>query len=185
MPAIFEHAEVAAISQQLRGALQGESQARFGVSRLLVASVMEERDTDIPSTPGGDRRSDLHPGASVSSCELFITSIMLNLFLRRGRSLLQEATPNSCLCVRSFAEVPQKLGLIKALREASGAPISDVKAALEEVKYNQGSYSYWKSFRIVLLEKTPASCLSAMLFCKLCCSSNYLFSLIIVVSLLV
>ena len=40
--------------------------------------------------------------------------------------------------IRNLAAVPQKLQLVKDLRESSGAPISDVKAALDEAKYDVG-----------------------------------------------
>lgn len=39
---------------------------------------------------------------------------------------------------RSFAAASDKLQLIKELRERSGSPISDVKAALEEAQYVLG-----------------------------------------------
>lgn len=40
--------------------------------------------------------------------------------------------------IRNLAAVPQKLQLVKELRESSGAPISDVKAALDEAKFDIG-----------------------------------------------
>ena len=40
--------------------------------------------------------------------------------------------------VRAEAAAPQKMQLIKELRESSGAPISDVKAALDDADYDPG-----------------------------------------------
>lgn len=42
------------------------------------------------------------------------------------------------LGIRNLAAVPQRLEVIKELRENSGAPISDVKAALDEADYDVG-----------------------------------------------
>jgi hypothetical protein len=40
--------------------------------------------------------------------------------------------------VRFFAAAPDHLTLIKALREQTGAPISDVKDALKQADWNRG-----------------------------------------------
>ena len=41
-------------------------------------------------------------------------------------------------CLRSYAAAASNLQLIKAQREKSGAPMSEVKAALEEASWDEG-----------------------------------------------
>lgn len=42
------------------------------------------------------------------------------------------------LCSRGYAAAASNLQSIKALREKSGAPMSEVKAALEEASWDEG-----------------------------------------------
>jgi hypothetical protein len=54
-----------------------------------------------------------------------------------GRSS-KEVAASLLICSQSFATSPNQLSLIKKLRDQSGAPISDVKKALEETEWDIG-----------------------------------------------
>lgn len=63
---------------------------------------------------------------------------MMRCFARQACALWKQNSVAAQSGIRNLAAVPQKLELVKDLRERSGAPISDVKAALDEAKYDVG-----------------------------------------------
>ena len=63
---------------------------------------------------------------------------MIGIIARHVSSPWKQSSGIMQTFCRSLAAVPQKLQLVKDLRESSGAPISDVKGALDEAKYDIG-----------------------------------------------
>ena len=63
---------------------------------------------------------------------------MISFIARQSCALWKQKSVAALPGIRNLAAVPQKLQLVKDLRESSGAPISDVKAALDEAKYDLG-----------------------------------------------
>lgn len=57
--------------------------------------------------------------------------------LRQVAPVLRRLAPAS---VRGFAVAGNHMSLIKELREASGAPIADVKAALQQANWDLGGW---------------------------------------------
>ena len=56
------------------------------------------------------------------------------------------------LGLRFFAAAPNNLALIKQLREQTGAPIADVKSALQQADWDLGTFDIWvrSSFKAML-----------------------------------
>lgn len=61
---------------------------------------------------------------------------MLKHVARQGNEQILQNILTNLAGIRQLAAVPQRLQVIRELRELSGAPISDVKAALDEAEYN-------------------------------------------------
>lgn len=72
-----------------------------------------------------------------------------------GRPLHTCHALKGLLISRCFSVAPNvhKLAAIKELRESSGAPISDVKAALDEAKYDLGEPRAILIFIIMFIAK--------------------------------
>lgn len=66
------------------------------------------------------------------------------------RLLPRRAAASNWECLRGYAGASSSLAAIKELRERSGAPIVDVKSALEEAAWDLGAYLF-KLFHVLSL----------------------------------